>query len=122
MHSQSSIEKQLQELELCLLQPGVHRLQYVVDLLAENFVEFGSSGRIFTKEQTIASLETQPVTECTATQFEIQLLAPHLALVTYRAHRHSEPPVDTLRSSIWEQREGRWQILFHQGTLTSAPQ
>ena len=121
MHSQPSIEDQLQELELCLLQSSSHRLQHVAELLAENFVEFGSSGQTFTKEQTISALQSQPATECTVTHFQVQLLAPHLALVTYRAQRRSEPPVYTLRSSIWEQAQERWRVLFHQGTPTSAP-
>jgi hypothetical protein len=122
MHQQSSIERQLQDLELSLLQPSVRKSEHVAELLAEGFIEFGSSGRTFNKEQIITALQAESTTKCTATQFKVQLLAPHIALVTYRAHRHSEPPVHTLRSSIWERRQGQWQMVFHQGTLSSAPQ
>ena len=119
MNQQSSIERQLQELELSLLQPSERKSQRVAELLAEGFVEFGSSGRAFTKEQIVSGLRAESSTpERSATQFKVQLLAPHVALVTYRVHRHSEPPVHTLRSSIWEQRQGRWQLVFHQGTPT----
>jgi hypothetical protein len=121
VHQESLIERQLQELELGLLQPSVRKSQQVGELLAEGFVEFGSSGRTFTKEQIIAGLQAEATTNCTATEFNVQLLAPHVALVTYRAHRHTEPPLHTLRSSIWEHRQGRWQMVFHQGTSTSAP-
>jgi hypothetical protein len=121
MNLQSSIERQLQDLELSLLQPSVRKSERVAELLAEGFVEFGSSGRTFTKAQIISSLraETAPP-ELSATQFKVQLLAPHVALVTYRVLRRSEPPVHTLRSSIWEQRQGQWQMVFHQGTPTAA--
>ncbi len=120
MHQQSPIETQLQELELCLLQPSVRRSQQVAELMAEGFIEFGSSGQTFTKEQIIAALQTEATTKCTATQFKVQLLAPQVALVTYRAHKHTDPALHTLRSSIWEHRHGQWQMLFHQGTPTSA--
>jgi hypothetical protein len=121
MDQESHIERQLQELELCLLQPSVRKSQQVRELLAEGFVEFGSSGRTFTKEQIIADLRAEATTNCTAAEFKVQLLAPHVALVTYHAHRHTEPPVHTLRCSVWVHRQGRWQMVFHQGTSTSVP-
>ena len=122
MHQPSSIEQQLQELELCLLQPTIRKSVRVAELLAEDFVEIGSSGQAHTREEIIAALQGEPTTHWTATQFRIQLLAPHIALVNYRAHRHSEPPVHSLRSSIWKQTNGKWQMMFHQGTLSSEPQ
>ena len=121
MHHESPIERELQELELCLLQPSVRKSQRLAQLLAEGFVEFGSSGQTFTKEQAVAALQAEATTKCTATQFKVQLLAPHVALITYRAHRHSDPPAHTLRSSIWEHIHGQWQMVFHQGTPTSTP-
>jgi hypothetical protein len=39
--------------------------------------------------------------------------------VTYRAVRRDESDhseVASLRSSLWVIRDGRWQMLFHQGT------
>jgi hypothetical protein len=124
MSQRSPIELQLQELELSLLQPIVRKSERLAEFLAEGFVEFGSSGRTFNKEQVIAGLRAEAITpELTATQVKVQLLAPLVALVTYRVHRHSEPPVHTLRSSIWQQQaEGQWQMVFHQGTLTAAPE
>jgi hypothetical protein len=122
MSQQTPIEMLLQELELSLLQPSVRKSERVAELLAEDFVEFGSSGRVFSKAQIIASLQAESPSQVTVSQFTVQLLAAKVALVTYHAHRHSEPPVHTLRSSIWEQKKGLWQIIFHQGTLVAAPQ
>lgn len=119
MHQQSPTEKQLQELELCLLQPGVRKSQRAAELLADGFVEFSSSGRTYTKEQIIAALQTEAITQYTITQFKVELLLPHVALVTYRAHRHTDPPQHTLRNSIWVHRSRQWQMVFHQGTPTS---
>ena len=121
MNQQVSIEAQLENLERSLLQASIRESEHISQLLAEGFIEFGSSGRVFTKEQIIATLREEPTTERSATEMKVQLLAPHVALVTYCAQRHTEPPVRTLRSSIWEQRQGKWQMVFHQGTLLSEP-
>ena len=94
----------------------------VADLLADEFVEFGSSGRVFNKQQIIASLQQEDGTWQRSLQdFEATLLAPGVILATYRASRQSddgEPAVQSLRSSIWKLIGGRWQMAFHQGTPT----
>ena len=52
----------LRELEERLLQPDVRRSpRAVADLLADEFVEFGSAGRIFDKPQIIAALRDEPL-------------------------------------------------------------
>jgi hypothetical protein len=46
-------------------------------------------------------------------------LAPGVVLVTYNAVRQDESEEQlaySLRSSIWRLSEGRWQMIFHQGT------
>lgn len=116
-----AIEQLLQELELCLLQPEVRKSGRVAELLAEGFIEIGSAGRARSREQILAALQDEPTTRWTASEFKFQLLAPHVALVNYRAHRHSDPPVYSLRSSIWIQTQGQWQMFFHQATISPAP-
>lgn len=117
MSAEEALALQLRELEESLLETSVRKSERVNQLLAEGFIEFGSSGRVFTKEQIIAALRTESPVKIAATQFRIELLSPNTALITYRAHRHGEPPVDTLRSSIWQLQHGHWQMIFHQGTL-----
>ena len=87
-------------------------------LLAEDFVEFGSSGRIYNREAIVTALAAEPSAELELSSFEMRELAPDLALVTYRTCRIG-PSCDqrrSLRSSIWKRGDGRWQMLFHQGT------
>ena len=122
MHPTEFIEQHLQELELCLLQPTTRKSERVEELLAEGFIEIGSAGYAHTRPEIIRALQVEPTTRWTASPFKVRLLAPNIALVTFRAHRHSKPPVHSLRSSIWRETNGKWQMLFHQGTLTSAPQ
>lgn len=115
----------LRELEERLLQPSVRRsAQDVAYLLADEFIEFGSSGRIFDKQQIIENLQNEPIeplTRRSITEFNTSVLAAGVVLVTYRLVRHctdSEEPVYSLRSSIWKLIDGQWEIVFHQGTLT----
>jgi len=117
MNAKESVEKLLEDFEHQLLVPRARKSELVFELLAEEFVEFGTSGRQFTKAQIVAALQDEVPVRITVSEFKVQLLSAQVALVTYRAQRHSDPPVNSLRSSIWLQREGQWQMVFHQGTL-----
>jgi hypothetical protein len=55
--SRSQRPEEFQQLEECLLWPEVRWSSHeLVDLLADNFVEFGSSDQIFDKTQIIQAL------------------------------------------------------------------
>ncbi|MEH2142551.1 nuclear transport factor 2 family protein [Nostoc sp.] len=116
-------ESLLCEFEECLLQSDVRKsAKDVMDLLAEEFIEFGSSGRVFDKQQIINSLQNEPIeslTQRSITEFKTLVLATGVVLVTYRIVRHisGEQPVHSLRSSIWKLNNDRWKMIFHQGTL-----
>lgn len=84
-------------------------------ILADEFFEIGSSGYMFDKK---ACLETGVVlTEMTLHNYEIYPLAEGVVLSTYFI-RDETRDRNTLRSSIWKFIDGRWQLYFHQGTIT----
>lgn len=87
-------------------------------LLADDFAEFGSSGRVFHKREIIDALEHEVSEELSLHDFTLRHTTETMALATYRAIRRcrSGETQESLRSSVWIYREGRWQILFHQGT------
>jgi hypothetical protein len=89
-------------------------------LLAERFREFGSSGRVWTKASILDHLASETPQPAPAVEyFDVQLLGPEAALVTYRAVRtetESTVPRASLRSSLWIKSRDGWQIIFHQGT------
>ena len=116
MNDQRSLEQNLVQWELDLLQPEIRGSSAVSRLLADDFMEFGSSGRVFTKADIIALLQTESPIKLQASQFETRMLAANVVLLTYRVRRISEPPVLSLRSSLWEKRGETWQMVFHQGT------
>jgi len=114
----------LRRLEEELLKPEVrHAPDRVGDLLWDDFVEFGSSGGVFNKQQVIEALEQEgppdPTIRLSLVDFVARRLASDVILVTYRTIQKGGPGAkqeSRLRSSIWKLIEGRWQMVFHQGT------
>jgi hypothetical protein len=107
----------LQALEEQLLQPAIRAdSDALTTLLADDFREFGSSGRIFTRAEIVAELATESPRSISLSDFHCQPLTPEAALVTYRTTSATNTD---LRSSLWVLRDGRWQMLFHQGTKTT---
>ena len=120
MNAAPTTEAQLRHLEEQLLQPQVRASrERLAELLADDFIEFGSSGKVFDKKKVIAGLAKETSTKLSLSKFAVTMLADNIALVTYRAARSAgrgRRPVQSLRSSIWRLREGDWQMVFHQGT------
>lgn len=96
------------------------------DLLAADFREFGRSGRAYTLEDVVTLLpgetgsEDQTPTRTGIADFQIARLSETIALATYRGSRESKDGIlYTNRSSIWRlDPDGRWRMVFHQGTPT----
>ena len=122
MEAERADVESIRRLEEQLLQSNVRTCaDAVANLLADDFVEIGSSGRVFNKQQIIASLgQEEGACRRSMQEFHAKLLAAGVVLATYRVSRQADnddPPVQSLRSSIWKLLEGRWQMVFHQGTL-----
>jgi hypothetical protein len=106
--------QRLVALERRLLDPTTRRDPGAVTaLLANSFVEFGSSGRVYTKSEIVAELSAETQQEVEAFDFATRELAPGVVQVTYGSRRNGD---ETLRSSIWLNGDKGWQIVFHQGT------
>ena len=113
------LTEELRSLEERLLDPEIRRdRSAVASLLVPEFVEFGSSGRVFTREHVLGLLENEEPRRIGLRDFAVALLAPAVALATWRSVRIDgpEPGTSFLRSSLWVRRDGRWQMIFHQGT------
>jgi glyoxylase I family protein len=82
-------------------------------LVADDFLEFGASGRTWTAADVRETLATEPPRDVPMEDFAVARLAVGVALVTYR----SRDPRHARRASIWVRRKGRWLLRFHQGTL-----
>ena len=115
------LETHLRKLEESLLDSEVrHDVGQLELLIADDFIEFGSSGRTFNKASILAELQQEPYRAALVlSDFSLRELAPDVVLVTYKTTRSAQAEVKAgaaIRSSIWIKREGRWQVTFHQGT------
>src|SRR5260221_14148640 len=83
----------LRSLEKRLLNPAVRKdLEQVSTLLADDFVEIGSSGRSFDKAQVLECLRNEiPRGKSLLSSFVAKPLGSTAFLVTYRG-RHENPP------------------------------
>jgi hypothetical protein len=121
-----SLAAHLFSLELALLDTAVrHDRERVESLLAEDFQEFGASGKIWSRTQILDLLESEPARQIAAHNLVCHPIAENVALVTYRTvsiDLHTSEPSATLRSSLWVCIAGQWKMRFHQGTREQEPQ
>ena len=111
------IKDDIRVLEERLLNPSVRRSKAQIDsLLADDFFEFGSSGRIWSREDVLKDFPTQKSSgSFVIGDFEVRRLGEDTVLATYTLVVEGSASV-SLRSSIWKKTGERWQVIFHQGT------
>ena len=106
---------ELHALETEILDPSVRGDPERLDiLLADELVEFGSSGRVYDKEMLIDMMTSESSAEVAIKDFQVRALSPGAVLVMYRSVGGAGR--EARRSSVWARREGRWEMVFHQGT------
>jgi len=109
------LEQQLYGLEVQLMQPATRSSRrHLEELLAEDFVEIGSSGTVYDRASVISAMLLENPPAWSVASFEARLLAPDVALLTYLATKGVGE--SSRRCSIWKLSEGRWRMTFHQGT------
>ncbi len=98
--------------------------QRMETLLHPDFVEFGRSGRRYTRADILEEFGPTSVLPAVRSEnFDLAVLAEGIALLTYAsAHEDAEGKLTrhTLRCSVWVWTETGWQMRFHQGTPTPA--
>ncbi len=115
-----SLEQLLQDLETKLMDPEVRRSEKAAEFIADDFIEFAGNGRIYNKTDALAMMKRHVVRTLAIEEFNVRDLSPQIALVTYRVRSQGfggSPGRLSVRSSIWVQRNGKWQVTFHQATM-----
>lgn len=92
--------------------------EYMERTLTPDFFEFGRSGRVYKKEETISAPMQEIKAKLPLRNFSIKLIAPDVALVTYISEVEYETLEMGNRSSIWLKTNEGWKLKFHQGTPT----
>jgi ribonuclease HI len=82
-------------------------------LLHPDFTEIGSSGRIWTRDAMMMSLEESPDGPAELEMLGADRLGEQTVLLTYRTHTRTGT---ALRSSLWVHDGAQWRLRFHQGT------
>ncbi|WP_210330379.1 DUF4440 domain-containing protein [Aliikangiella sp. G2MR2-5] len=92
--------------------------QLINSLLADEFKEITSTGRIYFKDEALSRLPTETPPEIQADNFVATRLDKNTYLLNYRSilKRNEGSQIYSLRSSIWQEKDGQWQMTFHQGT------
>jgi len=110
----------IKALEIELLQPEVRKSKKRLnELIADDFVEMGASGKEYNKQNVINDLTEEPELKFTIQNFNTIELSPDSILATYQVEKEilgSDTKINSSRTSIWKNIDGRWQIVFHQGT------
>jgi hypothetical protein len=85
---------------------------------APDFVEFGRSGRVHSRQQVLKAGIAQPIRALLPLpDLRIRLLGETVAQITYNSQVTHEGVVQyARRSSIWSRTAGGWVMRFHQGT------
>ena len=108
------------ELEKKLVDPDLRRTpEKLAPLLADDFMEFGSSGHAYDKQRILFLLKRHVPPRLFIEEFRVIEVSDSAALVTYRACSESTQMTAahySLRSSLWVLRKSTWQMMFHQGT------
>jgi hypothetical protein len=121
----SALLKKLKALEIELHKNESRRNRKRMEaLLHPEFIEFGRSGRTWSRAEIIEEFGSASVlSPVESRNFDLVLLAEDVALLTYvSAHVDEDgiPQRQTLRSSLWVRTGVGWQMRFHQGTPTTA--
>ncbi|MFZ5979041.1 MAG: DUF4440 domain-containing protein [Candidatus Zixiibacteriota bacterium] len=120
MKADDTVREQLYNLELRLQRLEVRSSpEQLRGLLADEFVEIGGSGRVYDRDAIIAALFEETCIRITMTDFNAVVITADTVLVTYRAAISEGDRVKmhkSWRSSLWRNRDSRWQMVFHQGT------
>ena len=92
----------------------------ISELLSDDFIEFCSSGTIYHYNK--GDVFEKKINLFEIKDFNVKELSTDCILATYKVIKHSESKENmkySLRSSIWKYLNGKWKMIFHQGTLTS---
>jgi hypothetical protein len=111
-----SLTEQLRGLEERLARREVQSRDELLSLLADGFREHGASGRAYSRTDVLDSYEFGCPMEIELDDFGVVMIGPDAALATYRSR--GTDGRQSHRASVWVRNDDRWQMVFHQGTMT----
>ncbi|SDJ16406.1 nuclear transport factor 2 family protein [Salimicrobium halophilum] len=117
MEDQAKVKEEIYSLESTLLKGDIRKSAGKLDeLLAEDFIEYSSTGEIYDKVNILDRLPAEDDPGITMSDFEVKHLSPTSVLSTFKIFIESKQK-HSLRSSVWTYENGKWRMTFHQGTV-----
>lgn len=90
----------------------------LINLIDDEFIEYGSNGKIHDKNEAARWLSQEDYSEAKGMEFEAKLLSEDVMLLTYIStmkRDHLSESKRARRISIWRRRNEVWRMVFHQG-------
>ena len=118
-----STELQRLECELHTLKNRRDKV-FLEAILHPEFVEFGRSGRVYSRQEIIDEFQSvRELSQINTSNFSIQKLGQDVFLLTYLSSHSGDNGQQcrhTLRTSVWQVSASGPQLRFHQGTPTDS--
>lgn len=90
---------------------------YMDKILSEDFFEFGRSGKIYKREETLLAAAQEIDAQLPLKDFKVHQISSDVVLVTYISEVKYENLEIGNRSSLWVKKSEGWKLKFHQGTI-----
>jgi inorganic pyrophosphatase len=118
------LEKLILSLEEKLLDNSIRMNPIVVsELVSPDFIEYCSSGEIYRyRDGDVFSNNPDDLIEYYISNFTVKQISNDCILANYSIRKKKTDAnlsVTSNRSSIWKNHDGKWKIIFHQGTISS---
>ena len=109
--------------ESLLTTPTRYSYDHLNKLLDDDFIEFGSSGNIYRKQDILARLPQENNFTFTMENILIKQIDEYIFLLTYKVKKMQGDGqvLASLRSSLWKKFNMEFKLLFHQGTPIAQP-
>lgn len=91
-------------------------IDYMKSILMPDFFEFGRSGRIYTRQETLEIKAQDIHAKLPLKNFQAHWIDCNTTLTTYISEITDDELEIGNRSSIWVKTETGWRLRFHQGT------
>ena|SRR5690554_6012086 len=116
MAPEMEIYRKIECFERWLVDPEIRKdSERIAALLSAEFMEFGSSGKVYRKRDVLDRVNRPGSATYQLSEFAFKMLGEGHILVTYRSINSYKEMA--LRSSIWVNENGSWQMLHHQSTV-----
>lgn len=110
----------IKELELSLLKPEIRSSKEALDkLLADDFIEFGTSGNKYTKADILERLpNTLQKVEYMMSDFSVEMTSEDVVIAIFKTERtiDGKDRVVSQRKSHWRKTDSGWQMFLHEAT------